>query len=126
MLKLHSQANSKDSASGSGSAQASAAGSHFSRAYVRLLITEVQSVLASAGLASAAKQADQLLQACRPDADAQALQQLMQSTVRSSQVHIDSASHSYKPSCVHHMYCHTGAANSIKQFAHSIQHVTCW
>lgn len=95
MLKLHSQANRKDS--GSGPAQASATGSHFSKAYVRLLIKEVQSVLASAGLASAAKQADQLLQACRPGADAQALRQLMQSTVRSSQVHIDNALQSCKP-----------------------------
>lgn len=94
MLKLHSQANSKDRGSGPG--QASATGSHFSRAYVRLLIKEVQSVLASAGLASAAKQADQLLQACRPGTDAQALQQLLQSTVRSSQVHIDNALKSCK------------------------------
>lgn len=89
MLKLHSQSNSKDSASGS--AHANATGSHFSSAYVCLLIKEVQSVLAGAGLASAARQANQLLQACRPGADAQALQQLMQSTVRSTQVCIDSA-----------------------------------
>ena len=89
MLKLHSQDNSKESRSGP--AQASATGSHFSRAYVCLLIKEVQSVLASAGLASAARQANQLLQACRPGADSQALQQLMQSTVRSSQVYVDNA-----------------------------------
>lgn len=69
--------------------QASITGSHFSKAYVRLLIKEVQSVLASAGLPSAAQQANQLLQACKPGADAQALQLLMQDTVRSSAVGID-------------------------------------
>lgn len=69
-----------------GQVQAATTGSHFSTAYVRLLIKEVQSVLASAGLASAAEQANRLLQACRPCADAQALQQLMEDTVRGSEV----------------------------------------
>ena len=61
-------------------------GSHFSKAYVRLLIKEVQSALASAGLDSAAKQAKRVLQTCKLAADAQAVHQLMQDTVKNSQV----------------------------------------
>lgn len=66
--------------------QLSTSGSHFSKAYIHLLIREVQSALAAAGLHSAAKQATHLLHTCKVGADAQSLQQLMQEMVRSSQV----------------------------------------
>ena len=89
MLEL--QSHPKAHAYASGQIKANTTGSHFSKAYVRLLIKDVQSVLASAGLASAAKQANRLLQACKPCVGAQALQQLMQEIVRSSEVGNNSA-----------------------------------
>ena len=89
MLKL--QSHPRAQAYASGQVKASTTRSQFSKAYVRLLIKEVQTALASAGLSSTAEHANELLQACKPCADAQALQQLMHDTVRSSKVGNDRA-----------------------------------
>ena len=60
--------------------------SHFSRQYMEVVVGEVQAVLAQAGRNSAALRAKELLQASTQEEDLDSFQQMLQDTVRSSQV----------------------------------------
>ena len=66
--------------------QAGTSDCQFSSQYICQLLGEVQSVLASNGMDTAAKQAEKLLQASSQGTDALTFQQLVQETVMSKEV----------------------------------------